>query len=126
MSSLYSHFNDVELTVGGALEKSINGSIAGPTFLCIWMHQFKNTRTGDRFWYETANSVTRFSPTQLESIRTVTFARILCNNGNKLAEIAENPFLLRYEMILRFFKFLTKFNFQITVAKLRLVKTFQV
>lgn len=52
LSQLYPTPDDVELTVGGSLERHVQGTLSGPTFLCILIRQFYLTRVGDRYWYE--------------------------------------------------------------------------
>lgn len=53
--------DDVDLTVGGILERHVPGTLAGPTFLCILTEQFFRTRVGDRFWYESGDTDTAFT-----------------------------------------------------------------
>lgn len=61
MESIYESPDDVDLTVGGSLEKLVPGTLAGPTFLCILTEQFYRTRVGDRFWFENGNPDTGFT-----------------------------------------------------------------
>jgi len=49
------------LTVGGSLERHVNGTLAGPTFLCILTRQFQQTRIGDRYWFETGDPKIAFT-----------------------------------------------------------------
>lgn len=49
---MYRHVNDVDLMVGGSLEKIVNGTLVGPTFLCILLEQFYRSRIGDRYFFE--------------------------------------------------------------------------
>jgi hypothetical protein len=42
--------------------------------------QFRDLKFGDRFFYETGDKDLRFTRDQLESIREVTMARLLCNH----------------------------------------------
>lgn len=67
LQTLYVSFEDVDLSVGGALERQVDGTLAGPTFLCIMTEQFRRTRVGDRFFYERGDKDIGFSPS--ESIR---------------------------------------------------------
>ena len=43
--------DDVDLMVGGLLEKGQGGAV-GETFSCIMGKQFQLLKTGDRYWYE--------------------------------------------------------------------------
>ncbi|XP_059610069.1 peroxidase [Phlebotomus argentipes] len=78
----YTSPEDVDLTVGGALEAHVAGALAGPTFLCILTEQFFRTRVGDRFFYENGNVDSAFTREQLQSIRQLTAARFVCDNTN--------------------------------------------
>ncbi|XP_055676431.1 peroxidase [Lutzomyia longipalpis] len=78
----YTSPEDVDLTVGAALEAHVAGALAGPTFLCILTEQFFRTRVGDRFFYENGNIDSAFTREQLQSIRTSTAARLVCDNTN--------------------------------------------
>lgn len=53
--------DDVDLTVGGALETHVPGTLSGPTFLCIMLKQFQLTRIGDRYWFETGDPSIAFT-----------------------------------------------------------------
>ncbi|XP_017489483.1 PREDICTED: peroxidase [Rhagoletis zephyria] len=92
MKSLYASHEDVDLTVGGAVEAHITGALAGPTFLCILTEQFYRTRVGDRFWYENADPLTGFTEEQLAEIRKASMARLLCNNGNQISSMQQSAF----------------------------------
>ncbi|XP_052869946.1 uncharacterized protein LOC128275474 [Anopheles cruzii] len=74
----YRTVDDIDLFVGGLAERPVVGGIVGPTFACIIAQQFSNLRKGDRFWYENAGFESSFTPAQLESIRQVAFAQVLC------------------------------------------------
>lgn len=58
---LYASPDDVELTVGGSLERHVPNTLSGPTFMCIISKQFQLTRIGDRYWFETGNPETAFT-----------------------------------------------------------------
>ncbi|CAH1956894.1 unnamed protein product [Acanthoscelides obtectus] len=81
LKELYDHHDDVDLTVGGSLEKHVPGTWAGPTFHCILMKQFYNTRVGDRYWYEHSGEL-GFTLEQLNEIRKSSLSKILCENAN--------------------------------------------
>lgn len=67
LQRLYASFEDVDLTVGGALEAHVEGTLAGPTFLCILTEQFYRTRVGDRFFFERGNKDLAFSRSKYNS-----------------------------------------------------------
>ena len=52
LQRLYDRIEDIDLFVGGVVERPSPGSILGPTFQCIVGDQFRRLRLGDRFWYE--------------------------------------------------------------------------
>ena len=94
-------------------ENPIEDGILGPVSACIIGEQFVRAKNGDRFWYETPDPLLRFTPginfqapvsafpasfltilirsgnastrtAQLETIRNITLARVLCENGDNL------------------------------------------
>ena len=50
--SVYKHVDDLDLYVGGLLEKNDGDSILGPVFKCIIGRQFQLLKKGDRFFYD--------------------------------------------------------------------------
>jgi len=94
LSRLYESPADVDLTVGGALEFLVQGTLAGPTFLCILTEQFYRTRVGDRFWFETPNPDVAFTLEQLKEIRKVTIARWFCDDGDRIQSMQRRGFEL--------------------------------
>ncbi|KAI0978411.1 hypothetical protein GJ496_010496 [Pomphorhynchus laevis] len=93
ISQLYNDVNDIELFVGGLSELPVTNALLGPTFTCLIAAQFKVLKQGDRFFYEGNNPVTRFSPEQLNEIRYVSMARLLCESVTELPFIQPNVFL---------------------------------
>ncbi|XP_048263814.1 peroxidasin homolog isoform X2 [Bombus terrestris] len=91
LRELYGHPGNIDVWVGGVLEDQLPNAKLGPLFQCILLEQFKRTRNGDRFWYE---SPTVFKPEQLAQIKQTSLARILCDNGDNINRIQPNVFLL--------------------------------
>ncbi|XP_070492869.1 peroxidase [Chironomus tepperi] len=92
--SIYEHPFDIDLWSGGVSEKSLPGSMVGPTFACIIATQFSYLRRGDRFWYELPNQPSSFTPEQLQEIRKTKFARVICDNTDLIDSIQIYPMVL--------------------------------
>ena len=81
------------------LEANKGPEALGPTFQCIIAKQFHRLRIGDRFWHENApnsslnTNQTAFNAAMLREIRKTTFAKILCDNADKISNI--NPTVLK-------------------------------
>ncbi|CAG9580052.1 unnamed protein product [Danaus chrysippus] len=80
LSQLYESVDDIDLFVGGAMERDVPGSILGHTFQCIVAEQFYRTRVGDRFFYDNSEMPHSFTPDQLKEIKKATIARLICDN----------------------------------------------
>uniref|UniRef100_A0A1A9Z7D9 Peroxidase n=1 Tax=Glossina pallidipes TaxID=7398 RepID=A0A1A9Z7D9_GLOPL len=93
LKTLYASHEDVDVTVGGSIERHVIGALAGPTFLCILTEQFYRTRVGDRFFYENGDKYAGFTPDQLAEIRKASMARLLCDNGNSIESMQPKAFL---------------------------------
>lgn len=91
--SLYASVEDIDLYSAGLAEKSVVGGLVGPTFACIIGQQFSNLRRGDRFWYENPESESNFTPGQLQQIRRVTLAQVLCRTMNGIETLQPFVFL---------------------------------
>lgn len=74
----YRNVDDIDLFVGGLAERPVVGGLVGPVFACIIAQQFSNLRKGDRFWYENGGFESSFTPAQLQSVRQVSFAQVVC------------------------------------------------
>ncbi|XP_020300497.1 peroxidase-like [Pseudomyrmex gracilis] len=84
LSTLYASPEDIDLTVGGSLERHVPGTLSGPTFLCIMLKQFQKTRIGDRYWFETGDPKIAFTLEQLNELRKSSISRLLCDNGDNI------------------------------------------
>ncbi|XP_037077777.1 LOW QUALITY PROTEIN: peroxidasin homolog [Pollicipes pollicipes] len=89
LRQLYGHPDNVDLWIGGMLEEHAPGAKMGPTFVCLLADQFRRLRDGDRFWYEAAGV---FTPGQLAQLKQTNLARILCDNGDALHQVARDVF----------------------------------
>ncbi|KAK4309373.1 hypothetical protein Pmani_018990 [Petrolisthes manimaculis] len=74
----YKHVYDIDLYVGGLAETPLPGGVVGPTFACIISRQFQTAKVADRFWYE--GPAVGLTPEQLQSIRSSSLAKLVCNN----------------------------------------------
>ncbi|KAL3112583.1 hypothetical protein niasHT_018594 [Heterodera trifolii] len=82
--------NDIDLYVGGLVEKPLIGALVGPTFACIIGDQLKRTRDGDRFYYENPGI---FSSAQLAELKKTSLARLFCDNGDHISKVPFNALL---------------------------------
>lgn len=95
---VYSSVEDIDLFTAGLAEKSVKGGLVGPTFACIIGQQFSNTRRGDRFWYENSQQESTFTPGQLQQIRRVTLAQVLCATMDNIETLQPFVFLTQDTM----------------------------
>jgi peroxidase len=91
----YRHPNDMDLFTAAISEKHLPGSKLGPTFSCILALQFRALKYGDRFFYEgnTAHNPHPFTLPELDSIRQVTLAKVICDNTD-ITSLPKDVFLL--------------------------------
>ena len=52
----------LDLFTGMLAENPLPDGLLGPTASCIIADQFVRAKRGDRFWYETADPLLRFTP----------------------------------------------------------------
>lgn len=90
---VYSSVEDIDLFTAGLAEKSISGGLVGPTLACIIGQQFSNLRRGDRFWYENPGQENSFTPGQLQQIRRISLAQVLCSTMDDIEIIQPFVFL---------------------------------
>uniref|UniRef100_A0A1Y9H2I9 Peroxidase n=1 Tax=Anopheles dirus TaxID=7168 RepID=A0A1Y9H2I9_9DIPT len=91
LSTYYNSVDDLDLSVGLAFEKKIDGTQTGMVMRCILADQFRRTRKGDRFFYENG---LRFTAVQLTEIRKANMAKILCDSSPNVAQMQSAAFVL--------------------------------
>ena len=84
---LYKHVDDIDLWSGGVSERRMPGAQIGPTFACIIARQFANIKRGDRFWFENGGFPSSFTLDQLNEIKKVSQAGLICKNSDNLRMI---------------------------------------
>lgn len=94
LAGLYDDIDDVDLFSAGLLERPLEGAKVGPTFACIIGRQFHLLRAADRFWFESSQGPHAFTADQLDSIKQVTLARLLCANSDHVYSIQEQAMRL--------------------------------
>lgn len=93
LRKIYSSPHDVDLIIGGMLERPMEDGLLGPTFSCLLFEQFARTRRTDRYFYDSAFQPQPFTSEQLAEIRNATLARVFCDNGNNITHMQRNVFL---------------------------------
>ncbi|CAB3223593.1 unnamed protein product [Arctia plantaginis] len=91
--ALYKHVDDIDLFTAGMAERPVVGGLVGPTFACIIAQQFSNLRKGDRFWYENGGFDSSLTPAQLQQIRRISFAQVLCRTLDSIETVQPFVFL---------------------------------
>ncbi|XP_054716462.1 peroxidase-like [Uloborus diversus] len=83
----YAHVQDIDLWTGILSETYNDGAVVGPTGICIIGMMFNRLKYGDRFYFEHRNQQGSFTYQQLQELRKVSLARIICSN----TDIARMP-----------------------------------
>lgn len=91
LSKIYSNPSDVDLIVGGIMEEPATNSLFGPTFSWLLTNQLIRTRQADRYFYTNLKQPKPFTAAQIDEIKKVTLARIMCDNSN-IKKIQRNVF----------------------------------
>lgn len=90
---VYASVRDIDLYIGGVTEERLPGAAVGPTFTYIIAKQFENLRQSDRFFYSHLTQSVSFTAAQLNEIKKVKLARIICdNNDGTVKQIQPNAF----------------------------------
>jgi len=98
LQQLYGAIENMDLYIGGLLERKDGDAMVGPTFKCLVGDQFRRIRMGDRFWYEEPNQAGSFTIAQLDAIRESSLARILCDNGDSVQLMQPLAFMKSSDM----------------------------
>uniref|UniRef100_A0A665TJV5 Thyroid peroxidase n=1 Tax=Echeneis naucrates TaxID=173247 RepID=A0A665TJV5_ECHNA len=85
---VYKHPDNIDVWLGGLVEKLLPGSRTGPLFACLIGHQMKLVRDGDRFWWE-AEGV--FTQQQKAELAKSSLSRIICDNTD-IGEVNSDSF----------------------------------
>lgn len=88
LQHLYESPDDVDLYVGGFLERPILDSHLGPTFHCLVSQTFKKLKQGDRFFY---NNDGIFTSSQLSEIKKQNLASVLCAGADEPQKMKFQP-----------------------------------
>ncbi|GLH02037.1 Peroxidase [Gryllus bimaculatus] len=93
LKRVYKHPDDIDLTVGGLLERPKPGALVGPTFQCLIGDQFIRWKMGDRFFYEFRGFEHSFTTVQVNEIKKSTFSRLICDHGDEINTMQPLAFL---------------------------------
>ncbi|XP_071041833.1 salivary peroxidase/catechol oxidase [Parasteatoda tepidariorum] len=91
LKKIYTDVRDIDLWVGMTVEKPIEGGVTGPTATCISAIQFHRLKFGDSFFYTHENGRYPFTKDQLETIKSFSVARWLCDTTS-YDEVRRHPF----------------------------------
>ena len=61
LQRLYGDISDIDLFLGGLMERPADDALLGPTFQCLVGDQFKRLKFGDRFWFEEGRQSNSFT-----------------------------------------------------------------
>uniref|UniRef100_A0AAR5Q3E0 Peroxidase n=3 Tax=Dendroctonus ponderosae TaxID=77166 RepID=A0AAR5Q3E0_DENPD len=92
LQRVYASPQDVDLIIGGLLEKPKSDSLFGPTFSCIVADQMIRTRLGDRYFLDNPDQPKPFTYEQLREIGNVSLARIICDDSDDVQQMQKRAF----------------------------------
>ena len=93
LEDTYKDVRDIDLFTGGLAEIPNKGAAVGPTFGCLIGRQMYYLKKGDRYWYENDIPPSSFTKDQLNEIRKISLASILCDNTNSIDFVQPNVFI---------------------------------
>ncbi|XP_055952571.1 chorion peroxidase-like isoform X1 [Argiope bruennichi] len=76
----YRDVRDIDLWTGVLSEIYNDGAVVGPTATCVIGLQFNRLKYGDRFYFEHRNQAGSFTYQQMQELRKMTLAKIICLN----------------------------------------------
>ncbi|OXB56108.1 hypothetical protein ASZ78_007962, partial [Callipepla squamata] len=85
---LYGTPRNIDIWVGALAEPFVDGGRVGPLMACLIGTQFRNTRDGDRFWWENRGV---FTAKQRSSLAKISLSRIICDNTH-ISKVSRNIF----------------------------------
>uniref|UniRef100_A0A3Q3VVY8 Uncharacterized protein n=1 Tax=Mola mola TaxID=94237 RepID=A0A3Q3VVY8_MOLML len=88
---IYKHPDNIDVWLGGLVEKFLPGARVGPLFACLIGKQMKALCDGDRFWWE-ADGV--FTQQQRAELSRVSLSRLICDNSD-IKQIPLDSFIFR-------------------------------
>ncbi|XP_065580760.1 uncharacterized protein LOC136040414 isoform X2 [Artemia franciscana] len=92
LKSVYANVSDIDLYSGGLAEIPLRGAIVGPTFGCLIAHQFTLLRRSDRYWYENDVPPNSFTKQQIQEVRKITLASLICKNFGNIDAVPPRVF----------------------------------
>ncbi|XP_071090260.1 salivary peroxidase/catechol oxidase-like [Haliotis cracherodii] len=94
LADIYESVDDIDLYSGGVSELPNTPAAVGKTYMCLIGEQFRKLRDGDRFWFESTNTVTGFTDSQIKELKKASLSRIICDNADNLQSIQPSAFVL--------------------------------
>ena len=91
LASAYNSVEDVDFWIGGISEDAVNGGLVGELFSVVLTEQFKNLRSGDRYFYLNDSSELAILAPDLAN---TTLSGIIQQNTTADVVISENAFLV--------------------------------
>ena len=97
LSEIYADVDDIDVYAGGLAEIPVDGGLVGPVFAHMMASQFRDLKYGDRFWFENGGCETVFTPEQLNELRKVTLASLMCTctDTNSIQRFPFKPSVLK-------------------------------
>ncbi|CAI5453335.1 unnamed protein product [Caenorhabditis angaria] len=93
LKTVYADPADIDLYTGLIMETPLTGSQIGPTASYIIAEQFNRLKTGDRFFYENfVPNTVGFRPEQIQAIRQIKLAKIICDNTGIVSRVPSDIF----------------------------------